>query len=117
LAAPSFLPLSLGTTQRVLGCGGWTIVKSAVTVVSPFKVTVQVPVPEQPPPDQPPNVEPEPAVAVSVTGVPAANACEQAEPQLMPAGMLLTLPEPLPDPLTLRVCVTGGIVPKVAVTV
>jgi hypothetical protein len=91
-------------------------VKLAVTVVSLCSVTSQAPVPEQPPPDQPVNVEPESAVAVSVTCVPAPNELEQVEPQLMPAGLLATVPEPLPDLLTLNVWVTGGIVAKVAVT-
>ena len=44
--------------------------KVAVTVVAAFTVTMQVPVPEQPPLDQPAKVEPEAALAVSVTVVP-----------------------------------------------
>jgi hypothetical protein len=44
----------------------------AVTAWSELIVTVQVPVPLQPPPDQPPKLEPESAVAVSVTIVPLA---------------------------------------------
>lgn len=89
--------------------------KLAVTVVSEFSVTVQLPVPVQPPPDQPANVEPASAVAVSVTCAPAVNVFEQVEPQLMPAGPLVTLPEPVPDSLTLSVCVSAGIALKVAV--
>jgi hypothetical protein len=49
------------------GGGGELVVNVAVTVVSLFTVTTQLPVPEHPPPDQPANVEPESAVAVSVT--------------------------------------------------
>ena len=39
----------------------------AVTAVSAFMTTWQVPVPEQPPPLQPANSEPKAGVAVSVT--------------------------------------------------
>ena len=42
----------------------------AVTVVAAFMVTVHVPVPVQPPPVHPANVEPDAALAVSVTLVP-----------------------------------------------
>ncbi len=52
--------------------------------------------PEQPPPDQPPNFELEPAWAVSVTEVPLAKEAEQVEPQLIPAGELVTVPDPVP---------------------
>jgi hypothetical protein len=73
----------------------WTA-KPAVTVVSALIVTTQVPVPVQPPPVQPVNVDPAAGVAVSVTGVPVANAAAQVEPQLMPAGLLETVPLPAP---------------------
>ena len=89
------------------------LVKLAVTEVAAVSVTWHVPVPEQPPPDQPPNFEPEPAEAVSVTDVPFANDAEQVEPQSIPAGELVTEPDPLPDVLT--VSVTFGT--NVAVTV
>jgi hypothetical protein len=52
-----------------------------------------LPVPEQAP-DQPVKTEPALAAAVSVTEVPLVNECEQVAPQLMPAGALVTLPEP-----------------------
>lgn len=42
----------------------------AVTEVAAFMVTVHVPVPVQPPPDQPVKVEPDVALAVSVTLLP-----------------------------------------------
>ena len=44
----------------------------AVTLVSAFSVTVQAPVPEQPPPLHPANVDPDDALAVSVTVFPVA---------------------------------------------
>jgi hypothetical protein len=75
----------------------------AVTVVAPLSVTVQVPVPEQPPPLQPVKVEPAAGVAVKVTAVPLANAVEQIAPQEIPAGLLVTVPLPAPDLLTVSV--------------
>jgi hypothetical protein len=57
---------------------------------------VHVPVPVHPPPDQPANVEPELGVAVSVTAVPLAKLALQVEPQVMPAGLLLIDPVPVP---------------------
>jgi len=72
------------------------VLKVAVTVVAAIRFTVQAPVPVQPPPDQPPNVEPEVAVAVSVTAVPLAKLALQVDPQVMPAGELVTVPVPVP---------------------
>jgi len=57
---------------------------------------------EQSPP-QPPKLEPESAVAVRVTEVPAVYGSVQSEPQLMPVGSLVTVPLPLPDLVTVRV--------------
>jgi hypothetical protein len=51
------------------------------------------------------NVEPAVAVAVSVTIVPEANDAEQVAPQSIPAGELVTEPEPVPALLTVSVCV------------
>ena len=56
-------------------------------------------VPEQAPP-QPVNAEPGAALAVSVTTVPAVNDAEHVDPQEMPAGDELTVPEPVPLRLT-----------------
>jgi hypothetical protein len=42
-------------------------------------------------------------VAVNVTTVPSAYVAEHVEPQLMPAGELVTVPVPEPVRLTLRV--------------
>ena len=71
--------------------------------------------PEQPPPDQPANVDPLSWAAVRVTWVPSSNWAEQLEPQLMPAGVLVTDPPPDPEFVTVSVCWEVP-VPKVAVT-
>ena len=74
--------------------------KVAVTVRAWLMVTVQVPVPEQVSPLQPAKLDPALAVAVSVTLVPVANVLEQAAVQLMPVGLLVTVPPPAPARLT-----------------
>src|SRR5438552_3394315 len=53
-------------------------------------------VPLHPPPDQPLNTLPDAAAAVSVTVVPDVNDDEHVAPQLMPAGLLVTVPDPAP---------------------
>jgi hypothetical protein len=58
--------------------------------------TVQEPVPVQPPPLQPAKKDPEAGTAVSVTVVPPENDREQVVPQLMPLGLLVTVPLPAP---------------------
>ena len=78
-------------------------------------VTVQVPVPEQPAPLQPTKKDPLFAVAVSVTAVSLAKPDEQIEPQLIPLGELVTVPEPAPDLTTVKVYEVG-LIAKVAVT-
>jgi len=66
-------------------------------------VTEQEPVPEQAP-LQPANAEPEPGVAASVTAAPLRKPAVQVpELQLMPVGLLLTIPLPFPATLTVSV--------------
>src|SRR5439155_25284011 len=77
-------------------------VKVAVTVVAPETVTTHVPVPEHPPPLQPVKVEPAAGVAVSVTAVPLVKLAEQVTPQVIPAGVLVTVPIPVPALVTVR---------------
>ena len=74
-----------------------------MTVVAALSATIQVPVPEQPPPVQPAKVEPAAGVAVRVMGVPPVNAAEHVAPQEMPAGLLVTVPAPAPDLVTVSV--------------
>ena len=54
-------------------------------------------------PDQPPNVEPDAGAAVNVTVVPLLSVVEQVLPQLIPVGLLVTLPVPVPARLTVSV--------------
>jgi hypothetical protein len=76
--------------------------------------TVHVPVPLQAPPLQPVNTELPWGDAVSVTVEPELKVAEQVAPQLIPAGELETLPDPLPDLVTESVKVGAG--EKAAVT-
>jgi len=81
--------------------------KVAVTVCAALIVTVQVlPVPVQTPPLQPVNVEPAAGVAVNVTAVPLANGAEHEVPHEMPAGALVTVPDPVPvlDSVSVKGC-------------
>src|SRR5262245_41497415 len=87
----------------------WTT-KPALTVVSAFIVMTQAPVPEQPP-LQPVKVEPVAGVAVNVTWVPVAYEATHAVPQLMPVELLVTVPAPAPDLLTVSVGPIGTPVP------
>jgi hypothetical protein len=64
-------------------------------------VTTQEPVPEHAP-VQPVKVEPDFGVAVRVTIAPGANLCVQVDPQLIPAGLLSTVPLPFPALTTVR---------------
>jgi hypothetical protein len=52
-------------------------------------------------------VEPEAGVAVRVTVVPVLRLAEQVLPQLMPAGLLVTVPLPVPALLTVSEYVMG----------
>ena len=64
-------------------------------------------------PLHPPNVEPALGVAVSVTTVPTAYIWLQSTPQLIPAGLDVTDPDPVP--LIVTASVLGGITSNVAV--
>ena len=81
--------------------------KFAVTVWSAFIVTVHEPVPLQPPPLQPVNVEPPVEAAVRATVLPLGKSAAQVAPQEMPLGLLVTVPVPAPDLLTVNWCVLG----------
>jgi hypothetical protein len=90
-------PEPIFVTDRVLG----TAVKVAVTVFATFISTMQPPVPAQGP-DQPPNVWPTDGVAIRETSVPASSVAEHVDPQLIQAGLEVTVPEPLPALVTVN---------------
>jgi len=92
------VPLPLLTTDRVTELRA----KLAVQVLLASMVTEPL---LQPLPDQPAKVEPKAGVAVKVTAVPLLNVAEQLLPQLMPAGLLVTVPLPVPAFVRLRVMV------------
>jgi len=73
--------------------------KVALTARTELIVTVQAPVPVQAP-FQPVNVDPVAGVAVKATVVPLPNDARHVVPQEMPAGVLLTVPLPVPDFVT-----------------
>src|SRR3989454_581391 len=75
--------------------------KVAVTVVAAETVTTQVAVPLHPPPLHPTNSEPPPGAAVSVTTAPLTKRAEQVSPQVIPTGLLTTVP--VPDPALVTV--------------
>ena len=79
-------------------------VAETLTAAAPT-VNVQVPVPEHPAPLQPAKTSAGLAgVAVNVTDVPLLKLDVQVGPQLIPAGALATVPDPVPDSVT----VTGN---------
>ena len=80
----------------------------APTVVSEFTVKVHGPVPTHPDPLHPANEEPWAAAADRVTFEPPLNDAEHNDPQSIPAGLLLMVPEPLPRRVTETVYCTPG---------
>jgi hypothetical protein len=104
-------PVPASATVKVTGGIG---VKVAVTLSTAFIVTVQVPVAGHPAPLQPENIEPFAGVAVSVTCDPDAKLALQMAPQVIPEGLLVTVPEPVPT--SVIVSRKLGISVKVALT-
>jgi hypothetical protein len=84
--------------ERLLatGAGALVVLNVAVTVVSAFNVTVHAAAPLQPPPLHAENVEPEAATAVRMTLVPDPAVSVQSLPHVIPAGVLVTVPVPVP---------------------
>jgi hypothetical protein len=100
--APSFWT-RVTVTVKVPGAGAVAALKTAVMVRLDEIVVLHVPVPLQPPPLQPAKTDPEAAVAVRVTVVPFSNDREHVDPQLIPLGLLVTVPAPVPVFLIVRV--------------
>jgi len=90
-------------------------VNVAVAEASLVNVTLQVLVPVHAP-DQPANVEPALGTAVSVTMAPLAKLALHVAPQSIPAGLLVTVPVPVPALCTVSWKEGGGLAVKVAVT-
>ena len=77
-------------------------VKPAVTDLATVIETTHAPVPLQAP-DHPVNAALSAGAAVNVTDVPGSYDSEQSGPQLMPAGVLSTVPAPFPVFVTVSV--------------
>ena len=87
----------------------------AVTAVLAVNVSAHSPVALHPPPLHPAKLLPEAGVAVRVTVLKEA---EQVVPQLIPDGLLVTIPLPVPALFTVNVYVLpAACIVKVAVTV
>src|SRR5438093_7070742 len=78
-------------------------VKMVVTLGACVMLTMQDAVPLHPSPLQLSNVESLAATAVSVTLVPELNGALHVLPQLIPTGILVTVPLPVPAFTTVRV--------------
>ena len=87
---------------ETVNCGGGAGLKVADTVCGELKLTEQAPVPEHAP-LQPANTDPAAGVAARLTLVPEAYGAEHVEPQLMPAGELVIVPDPAPSKVVVSV--------------
>jgi hypothetical protein len=106
-------------TRVTLSVNRWSV-KAAVTPTAAVIVVVQVPVPVQPPPVQPVKVDPVAGVAVSVTAWLKLKSALHVAPQLMPAGLDVTVPAPVPAFVTVnlnRWSVKVAVTPTAAVIV
>jgi hypothetical protein len=92
--------------------GAWALSKVAVTCLLALSVTVQAASVPLHPPAHPTNDEPAAAVAVRVTTVPGSKLALHVCPQLIPDGLLLTLPVPVP----VRVTASTGKSLNIAIT-
>jgi hypothetical protein len=122
-SAPQLIPAGVDVTVPLPAPGLLTVsvnvdrLNAAVTARAAFMATVQVVPDTESQPLQLPKTDPPAATAVSVTLVPLVYGSEQSAPQLIPAGLDVTVPLPAPGLLTDSVKVGGGARLKVAVTV
>jgi hypothetical protein len=100
------LPVPASVTLKT-GCAAAPL-NVAVTEVLADNVITHDPVPLQAP-DHPANVDPAAGVAVRVTCVPDEKLAVQVDPQLIPPGLLLTVPVPLPAALTISWIDVGAV--------
>jgi len=117
--APQSIPAGLLVTVPVpeptfstVRVGRGETLKVAVTDLAASMVTWQVLAVPEHAPVHPANMEPAEGEAVRVTTVPLTKFAEQVLPQLMPAGLDVTVPPPVPAFVT----VSAGARAKVAVT-
>jgi hypothetical protein len=85
----------LSAESRAEGLAEAVVVKFAVTTTRVFPLTVHGAVPAQPP-LQPVKAAPDAAVAVRVTMLLVGKLAEHVAPHVMPAGLLVTVPVPVP---------------------
>ena len=104
------VPEPFRVTVRVWKSGG--SVNVAVQLRAPLIVTT--PSRQSECPLQPSKTEPAPALAVSVTTVFSTYVWLQSEPQLIPAGLLVTVPVPEPFRVTVRVWELGAVTVSVS---
>ena len=86
------VPWPPGAEALIVNC---LRVKVSVTLCAPSMVTLHVPTPLHPPPDQPVKVELAWGTALRVTVEPWMKLPVQVAPQLIPAGMDVTVPLPV----------------------
>jgi hypothetical protein len=98
LPAPALVTVKLyvGSMKTAVTCRAWLIVR-----VQEVLVPTQSPL-------QPTKVEPVQGATVNVTAVPLAKFAKHSVPQAIPAGLLVTVPYPLPPIVTLRGRVSVG---------
>ena len=95
---PDPVPANVTESAKVVTA----VLNVAVTDLAALIVTLQVPVPLQAP-LQPAKVDPAAAAAVKVTTVPLLKFALQVLGQVIPLGLLVTLPLPVPAKVTERV--------------
>jgi len=91
-----------------LGSGGAPATKVAPTVAAAGITMTQAEPPEQAP-FQPVKLDPTPPFAPNATALPSGNVAEQIVPQLIPAGLVRTVPSPVT--VTFSVCTPGAPLP------
>jgi hypothetical protein len=115
---PQLIPVGLLVTDPVpvparvtVSMGCWTTIAEnwAITEVWEVSVTTHEFIPEHPP-DQPVKIDPDAGVAVRLTFVPEVKFAVQVDPQLIPEGLLLIIPVPVPLDVTLNWTDPGGVV-------